>query len=104
MEDGVTHVVAANDGTDKAMAARRVSGCVLVKQAWLMESYWSMTNRDVEPFLWDRGVASVPKFTPNNDETMMLNESNAENSIGGSSNDSGDDDFAAELEEEFMSD
>lgn len=67
-----------------------------------------MTNRDVEPFLISRGVGEVPKSsTQYNDTTIgrnILRESNVENSSDGSSNDTDDDNFAAELEEEFMSD
>ena len=94
MEYGVTHVVAAKDGTDKAFAARKTPGCVLVKPGWLMECYWSMTCRDVEPFLMGRGSGEMP---PQN----ILKESSMENSSEGS-NESDDDDFAMELEDDLM--
>jgi hypothetical protein len=104
VEYGVTHVVAAKDGTDKAIASRKVPGCVLVKPGWLMESFWSMTNRDVEPFLMGRGIGDVTKSTRSNINKNVLRESHIENCSEASSNDSEDDDFAAELEEAMTSD
>jgi len=89
---GVTHVVAAKDGTDKAKAATKTPGCVLVKPGWLMESYWSMSRRPVEPFLMGRGSSQG-----------VLKESNIETASDASTNDSEDDEFAAALEDEFMS-
>jgi BRCA1 C Terminus (BRCT) domain len=41
-----THVVAAKDGTDKIVAARKVPGCVVVKTAWLMETGASAGSRE----------------------------------------------------------
>ena len=62
-----------------------------------MESFWSMTYRDVEPFLMGRGTDEIPK------SQNILKESNMENSSEGS-NESDDDDFAMELEDELMGD
>ena len=45
----ITHVIAAKDGTDKILQARRIPGCAVVRISWLMECYWSITRRDVEP-------------------------------------------------------
>jgi hypothetical protein len=97
----VTHVVAAKDGSEKAIAARKIPGCVLVKPGWLMESYWSMQQSDVGPYLMARGPSG--KFHQQHQESPshgVLKESNM--STDGS-NDSDDDDFAAELEDELMS-
>ena len=98
------------------MAAKKIPGVALVKPGWLEESNWSMTNRDVEPFLIFRGVGDVTEWGTkqqyNNDTTttttgrLQSSESlNIENSSdGSSSNDTDDDNFAAELEGEFMDD
>ncbi|KAL3804758.1 hypothetical protein ACHAW5_005925 [Stephanodiscus triporus] len=46
----VTHVVAARDRSEKISQARKqVPGCFIVHTSWLMECYWSITRRDVEP-------------------------------------------------------
>jgi RNA polymerase II subunit A C-terminal domain phosphatase len=98
---GVTHVVAANDGTDKCLAARKLPGCVLVKATWLVECYWSMTRRDVQPHLLaGGGVASKV------DARQPLHESepgNASDNDCTSDSDGSDEDedFAASLEEAF---
>ena len=56
-----THVVAAKDGTDKILAARRVPGCYIVKPLWLMDCVWTFTRRDVRPYLWPAGVKAPPR-------------------------------------------
>jgi len=95
----VTHVVAAKDGTDKALAARRTPGCMLVKSAWLSECYWSLTQRDTNRFLMPNGTGVAQNEPVQN---KVLRESNIENSSEGSTDDSDDDDFAAEFEDELM--
>ena len=96
MEYGVTHVVAAKDGSDKAIKARKIPGCVLVRPGWLVESYWSMSKRDVQPYLMGQGSAeALPTQAAG-----ILKESNIENSTDGSSG-SDDDGFADELAAEF---
>ena len=99
----VTHVIAAKDGTDKALSARKIPGCRLVKSAWLMECFWSMTRRESSPFLMDKvmpgGVVKVNAAKP---MPKVLRESNVDNSSDGTTDDSDDDDFAAEFENELM--
>ena len=97
----VTHVVAAKDGTDKALAARKIPGCKLVKSGWLMECFWSMTQRDAAPFLLHKVKPGVAKYIVQPVQ-KILRESNIDNSSEGSTNDSDDDDFAAEFESELM--
>ena len=90
---GVTHVVAAKDGTDKAIAARRTPGCRLVKAAWLVESFWSITRRDEVLHFWRK-------------EDANKDYSETRESRGAADNDSSssdeDDDLAAEFEDELM--
>jgi RNA polymerase II subunit A-like phosphatase len=93
VQPGVTHVVAAKDGTDKALAARRIPGCMLVKASWLVECFWSLTRRDVIPHLMDPGSAVVTQ--------QLQMDTKMDNSSDGSA-DSEDDDLAAEFEDELM--
>jgi len=97
----ITHVVAAKDGTDKALAARKIPGCKLVKSGWLMECFWSMTQRDAAPFLLQKVKPGVAKNVVQPVQ-KILREYNNGNSSEGSTNDSDDDDFAAEFESELM--
>jgi RNA polymerase II subunit A-like phosphatase len=96
----VTHVVAAKDGTNKVLSARRTPGCMVLKSAWLMECYWSISLRDVNPFLMHHGTGDSNQNRPI--QNNILRQSNIENSSEGSSNDSDDDDFAADFEDELM--
>ena len=88
----VTHVVAAKDGTDKALSARKIPGCRLVKSAWLMECFWNMDHCDATPFLMHQVTPGVARGK------SVTGISNVENS----SDDDDDDDFAAEFESELM--
>jgi RNA polymerase II subunit A-like phosphatase len=60
-----THVVAAKDGTNKILTARRVPGCHIVKPTWLMECVWTLTRRDVRPHLWPAGKMSLHNSAAN---------------------------------------
>lgn len=98
----MTHVVAAKDGSEKAITARKIPGCVLVKPGWLMECFWSMKHVDVDAYMMARGT--MPKQQQQKSSSpasygVVLKESNM--STDGS-NASDDDDFAAELEDELM--
>ena len=93
VQPGVTHVVAAKDGTDKALAARRIPGCMLVKASWLVECFWSLSRRDVIPHLMDPGSAVITQ--------QLQLDTKMDNSSDGSA-DSEDDDLAAEFEDELM--
>lgn len=66
-----------------------------------MECFWSMTRRNATPFLMN---IVKPVVTRSNIQPMqnVLRESNIENSSETSTNDSDDDDFAADFENELM--
>jgi len=84
----VTHVVAAKDGTDKAMAARKFAKTVLVKPSWLMECYWSMSRRrSLAHLMTPTSRVPAPKPSPAEE-----------------SDDDEEDDFAAAMEEELLND
>lgn len=89
----MTHVVAAKDGTDKAMAARKFAKTVLVKPSWLMECYWSMSRR--------RSLAHLmtPTWLPSASPVPAPKPSPAKES-----DDDEEDDFAAVMEEELLND
>ncbi|CAJ1948339.1 unnamed protein product [Cylindrotheca closterium] len=87
----VTHVVAAKDGTDKAIAARKFPRTVLIKPSWLMECYWSMSRR--------RSLAHLMTPIPSRSSSPVPMPKPAE-AAEESSDD--EDDLAAEFEEELM--
>ena len=89
VDESVTHVVAANDGTDKIMAARTVRGCFIVKVSWLMECFWSITRRDE-----GRHLLGAP---PKENRVLPMGNSRLENASS-SSDDEDDEDLAAEFE------
>lgn len=90
-------MVAAKDGTDKALAARKFPRTVLVKPSWLVECYWSMSRRRSLAHL----VRAVSPPPPPPNAKPLREESKVENGEEESSS-SEEDDLAAELEEELM--
>jgi RNA polymerase II subunit A-like phosphatase len=97
---GVTHVVAANDGTDKIMAARRLKGCHVVKVSWLMECVWSLQRRDETLHLLGLPSKNSKSNSCGNKPIQPLCDSTRDNSSTSSSDE--DDELAAELETELM--
>jgi RNA polymerase II subunit A-like phosphatase len=89
VDESVTHVVAANDGTGKILAARTVRGCFIVKVSWLMECFWTLTRRDERQHL----LGAPPK----ENRVLPMGNSRLENASS-SSDDEDDDDLAAEFE------
>jgi RNA polymerase II subunit A-like phosphatase len=96
VKNGVTHVVAAKDGTDKTIAARKLRSCVVVKASWLMECIWSLRREDEAHHLL--GPVVRPDRPSNATEASM--DSKKEGSSTSSSED--DDDWAAAFESELM--
>jgi len=94
VDDTITHVVAARDGTDKIRLARRVPGCNVVKPSWLMECVWTMTRRDVTPHLLGKPAVAVAK------EPQAMAATGDDSSS--SSDDDDDDDLAAMLEADMI--
>ena len=111
-----THVVAAKDGTDKVLAARRIEGCRIVQASWLMECMHSVSRRDESAHFLNgkpaRPDAKMParRLTPEDAFTttttsrdiQILADSTRDNSS--SSSDEDDEEFAASLENELMGD
>lgn len=94
----LTHVVAAKDGTDKILAARKLPGCRIVKPGWLMECVWSLTRREEGRYLLGD---APPRFSEL--RTPLSEYSTAkENSSSELDDDSEDDDLAAQFESELM--
>jgi RNA polymerase II subunit A-like phosphatase len=90
--NATTHVVAAKDGTDKILTARKIRGCFIVKPSWLMECFWTLKRCDERNHLL--GLASQG--------SQVQPMSNARVGSGSStSEDDEDDDLAAEFESEM---
>ena len=106
----VTHVVAANDGTDKILSARKVKGCKIVKPSWLIECYWSMTRRDENLHLLGSALKQTSLetnvMTSQSVRVPILNDIHKDLVTSAQDqnydDDDDDDDFAAELENEFL--
>ena len=101
----VSFVIAAKDGTDKTLQARRTPGCAVVKLSWLMECFWSLSRRDPMPHLL--GPTGSDMSTQHAKEGSNSTEPNAgQNRIlfdhEDESEEDEDDDFAAEFEKELM--
>ena len=69
MDDTITHMVAARDGTDKIHKARRVPGCFVVTASWLMECVWTMTRRDETPHLLGKPTATRSQTPPQSESS-----------------------------------
>lgn len=97
----VTHVVAARDRSEKISQARKqVPGCFIVHTSWLMECYWSITRRDVEPHHMGPLPSQLANQHTMNGKTnglLLVNSSGEE-----SDEDDSEDDFADDLAKEMM--
>jgi len=94
----ITHVIAAKDGTDKILQARRIPGCAIVQINWLMECYWSITRRDVEPHYL--GPPPIPRQNLNGGESktkLLLSGSDSEDEDEDEDEDEEDDDIVMEF-------
>ena len=91
---GVTHIVAARDGSEKIRRARKeCPGCYVVHTAWLMECYWSITRRDESHHHMGplpKQLTKPPLLLHGHDEMSDVDEMEEE------------DDFAAALENDMM--
>ena len=103
---GVTHVIAARDGSSKIHRARKEHpGCYIVHAAWLMECYWSIARRDekvhhmgplpkqpTKPLPAAAAAAATTKK-----DVLLLGGDDEESDV-----DEMEDDFAAALENDMM--
>lgn len=97
----VTHIVAKRDHSDKIKRARAdVPGCYIVYPSWLMECYWSISRRDVEPHHMGPMPAQQPQKPYESKNTILLGDSEEE---GGLKDEDGDEDgFLDDLETEML--
>ena len=130
VERGITHVVAGKEhtGSQKALDGKKTPGCVVVRDGWLIESYWRISQGKIESFLVGKGPAqSMPlsahtasgnalKTSYPLKSATEIEPSPINNDLGSNDNyiddsfdnddmdddDDDDDDFAAAFEEEFM--
>lgn len=47
----LTYVIAARDGTDKILRARKIPGCAILSVAFLMDCYWSCKKLDIHNYI-----------------------------------------------------
>ncbi|KAG7348728.1 hypothetical protein IV203_011325 [Nitzschia inconspicua] len=98
VDETVTHVVAAKDGSEKATIDRTIPGCLVVRPGWLIESYWSIRKANVQPYLMAQGPAAIPI----KNKTSSSLSSNRDENGDDDDDDDDDDDFALELEDELL--
>lgn len=91
-------MVAAKDGTDKCIAARRFPRTVLVKPSWLMECYWSMSRRRSLSHLLTPIPAAALTTSAHVPKSATFDRKDEDDSSGD------EDDLAAALEEELLND
>ena len=109
-----THVIAARDGTEKTLKARKVPGCAVVRISWLMECWWSITRRELTPnhligpppkvpHARSRKALSTEPIKPSDTKDAVTEDIGNRLLLSGSDS-SEDEDFAAEMEADFMQD
>lgn len=91
----LTHVIAARDGTDKILRARRIPGCAVVKVNWLMECYWSCTLIDIDTHVLGPKPLQAVQLVPGVKRSILLMESDSSEE----DDDGFFDDFEKEMEE-----
>jgi len=89
-----THVIAARDGTDKILRARKIPGCAVVKVTWLMECYWSCTLQSIDSHILGPKPLPVPPSSGPK-RSILLTESD--------SSEEDDDGFFDDFEKEMES-
>lgn len=82
----VTHIIAAKEGTDKVKWGLQKQGCYVVKAAWLLTSFWSLTRFSEKSFRFD--IQDKPDGSTKSEDTDNSDES--------------DTDFEAEMEMELF--
>lgn len=96
VSDQLTHVVAARDGTDKILRARKIPGCFVLKVTWLMECFWSLSCRSVLSHLMGNPLM-IPVVKPIENSTGFIGIG----SENAGEKDDDEDDFFDELEKEI---
>lgn len=109
VEPDTSFVIAAKDGTDKILMARRFPGCSVVKISWLMQCLWSITRADPKPHVMaatgEDTSLPVPAIRAQNIPNGALASSpvsSKEASVDDEDDSDEDDDLAAEFEKELM--
>ena len=77
VEYGVNFVVTGREhtGSQKSLDALKTPGCALVQDNWLFDSYWSMSMRDVKPYLIGVGKGKIPAISNPPSAEMFLKKS-----------------------------
>ena len=99
VDPSLTHVVAAADGSEKVVQARRIPGCYIVSSSWLMESIWSLTRRPETDY-----IVGSPPLPVDSEISVQETRSRTQNGVSAhrsnGTDDDDDDEFADELWED----
>jgi RNA polymerase II subunit A C-terminal domain phosphatase len=117
VDNTATHVVAAKDGTDKILLARKsYPKCAVVSPSWLMECVWSLQHRPEDRHLLSLQKskrASSPPEAATPPSEIAVTSDNSSNGTAAAGGFEGlhdpdvadeDDDWAADFENELMQD
>ncbi len=124
VNEKTTHVIAARTGTEKVFKGVRIQGCAIVNVDWLMWCYWSISARDVTPYLLlpirvketalennagkplkkeEVAIRGAQQALPNTkDNTVTLTQMNLLLAKNRDAESSDDESFAAELERSIL--
>jgi NLI interacting factor-like phosphatase len=107
VEPWTSFVIAAKDGTDKVLVARRTPGCLVVKLSWLMECYRSISYRDPTPHLLaasgrERREGKHVTRVADALQTIRAAATKIKGDGGESEDEDDDDDLAAEFEKDLF--
>lgn len=104
VDRSITHVVAAADGSEKVVQARRIPGCYIVSSSWLMESLWSLTRRpEIDYILGSPPLPVDPAIAVQGTSSRVRNGVTTfriSNGTDDDDDDDEDDEFADELWED----
>lgn len=89
----LTYVVAARDGTDKILRARKIPGCAILSVAFLMDCYWKCMKLGIEKYI----IGARPK--PMDDESAVTRRSIL--LTGSDTSEDEDEDFVNAFEKEM---
>jgi RNA polymerase II subunit A C-terminal domain phosphatase len=103
VENSLTHVVAAADGSEKVLQARQIPGCHIVTSSWLMECIWTLTKRPESDHLLQCNrlmTFNAATLSNSNKNSILANESNSSRLSSTDEDEDENEDFADELWEE----
>jgi RNA polymerase II subunit A C-terminal domain phosphatase len=103
VENSLTHVVAAADGSEKVLQARQILGCHIVTSSWLMECIWTLTKRPESDYLLHCNRSSALNSAASSkvaEKSVLAGDSHSSSLSDTDEDDVENDDFAEKLWEE----